>query len=97
MPNTKSAERRVRNSARKSLQNQSVKTRLHHLERKYAGLIATGKKEEAGAAYRDLSSALDKAAKSGVIHWRRADRHKSRLSLRLNAAAKAAAKPAAKP
>jgi small subunit ribosomal protein S20 len=88
MPNTKSAGRRMRNSARKQLQNQSVKTRLHHLERDYAGLLTAGKKEEASASLRTLSSALDKAAKGGVIHWARADRHKSRLSHRLNALAK---------
>ena len=78
----------MRNSARKELQNQSIKSRLHHLERDYASLLTAGKKEEASATYRTLSSALDKAAKNGVIHWARADRHKSRLSHRLNAVSK---------
>lgn len=81
----------MRNSARKKLQNQTVKSSLHNLERKYAGLLTSGKKEEATAALRNLSSALDKASKKGVIHWARANRHKSRLSLRLNAASKAKA------
>jgi small subunit ribosomal protein S20 len=94
MPNTKSAGRRMRNSARKHLQNQSVKARLHTLKRKYAELLAAGKKEDAATALRLLSSALDKAAKSGVIHRARADRNKSRLSLRLNAVKPAAAAPA---
>jgi small subunit ribosomal protein S20 len=78
----------MRNSARKELHNQSVKSRLHHLERDYAGLLTAGKKEEATATLRTLSSALDKAAKKGVIHWARADRHKSRLSHRLKAVSK---------
>ncbi len=82
----------MRNSARKELQNQSVKSRLHHLERDYAGLLTAGKKEEASATLRRLSSALDKAAKGGVIHWAKADRHKSRLSIRLNAVGKTKAK-----
>ena len=82
----------MRNSARKELQNQSVKTRLHHLERAYADLLTAGKKDEASAKLRSLSSALDKAAKGGVIHRARASRHKSRLSHRLNALSKA--KPA---
>jgi small subunit ribosomal protein S20 len=85
MPNTKSAERRMRNSARKRLQNHSVKSRLHNLEKKYIELIGAGKKEDAAAAFRLLSSTLDKAAKTGVIHRARANRSKSRLSLRLNA------------
>jgi small subunit ribosomal protein S20 len=85
MPNTKSAERRMRNSARKSLHNHSIKSRLHNLERKYAQLLGAGKKEDAVTAFRALSSALDKAAKTGVIHRSRANRSKSRLSVRLNA------------
>jgi small subunit ribosomal protein S20 len=89
MPNTKSAHRRMRNSARKSLQNHTVKSRLHNLEKKYAELLGAGKKEDAAATFRVLSSTLDKAAKTGVIHRARANRSKSRLSVRLNAVAAA--------
>lgn len=85
MPNTKSAERRMRNSERKRLQNRSIKSRLKSLERAYTDAVADGKKEDANAAYRKLSSALDKAAKTGVIHKRKASRKKSRLSARLAA------------
>jgi small subunit ribosomal protein S20 len=84
----------MRNSARKQLQNQSVKSRLHTLETSYAKSLLAGKKEDAAKALRLLISALDKAAKAGVIHSARANRSKSRLSLRLNAV-KAAAAPAA--
>lgn len=92
MPNTKSAERRMRSSARKHLQNNTVKSRLHTLETGYAKLLAAGKKEDAAKSLRVLSSALDKAAKTGVIHRAKANRAKSRLSVRLNAV-----KPAASP
>jgi len=85
MPNTKSAGRRMRNSARKQLQNRSVKTRLHNLERDFAELVSAGKKDEATTALRKLSSAFDKAAKTGVINRPMANRKKSRLSLRLHA------------
>lgn len=74
----------MRNSARKGLQNRSTKSRLHNLERKYAELVSAGNKDEAGATLRLLSSALDKAAKTGVIHRARANRSKSRLTVRLN-------------
>jgi small subunit ribosomal protein S20 len=84
MPNTKSAERRMRNSARKRLHNRSIKSRLHQLEKKYVALLAAGKKEDAAASLRAVSSAFDKAAKSGVIHKSMASRKKSRLSVRLN-------------
>ena len=85
MPNTKSAERRAREGARRHARNRSVKSRLHTLERKYRTLVSSGKSEEAGQALRSASSALDKAAKRGVIPKRRADRKKSRLAQRLKA------------
>ncbi len=83
MPNTKSAERRMRNSARKRSHNRSIKARLHSLQKSYLGTLASGNKDEAAKALRTLSSAYDKAAKSGVVHRATADRKKSRLALRL--------------
>ncbi|MEW6161578.1 MAG: 30S ribosomal protein S20 [Verrucomicrobiota bacterium] len=85
MPNTKSAERRMRNSARKHLQNKATKSRLKTLEKNYLGLLTDKKKDAATAAFRSISSALDKAAKSGVIHSATASRKKSRLAVRLEA------------
>jgi small subunit ribosomal protein S20 len=91
MPNTKSAERRMRSSARKHTRNQSVKSRLKTLEKNYLTLLTAGKKDEASTALRSVTSAFDKAAKAGVIHSRTASRKKSRLSVRLNPASAAAA------
>jgi len=85
MPNTASAERRVRNSAKKQLRNKSTKSRLKTLEKTYETLAASGKKDEAAKAYRAVTSALDKAAKTGVVHAATASRKKSRLALRLKA------------
>jgi len=86
MPNTKSAARRMRNNSRKRLQNRAVKSRLKTLERNYAVALKGGKKDEANTAFRELSSAFDKAAKSGVIHRGKANRKKSRLAVQLAAA-----------
>ncbi|HWY77755.1 MAG TPA: 30S ribosomal protein S20 [Verrucomicrobiae bacterium] len=83
MPNTKSAERRMRNSARKQIQNRSTNARLHSLEKKYLELVGAGKKDEAAKAFQAVTSALDKAAKSGTVHKSRANRKKSRLAIRL--------------
>ena len=80
MPNTKSAERRVRNSARKHLVNQSIKSRLKTLQSSFLAAAASGKKTEATLAYRAMSSAFDKAAKTGVVHKATANRKKSRLA-----------------
>jgi small subunit ribosomal protein S20 len=83
MPNTKSAGRRMRNSARKQLANHSVKSRLKTLQRSFLSIAATGKRAEAITAYREMSSAFDKAAKTGVIHKATANRKKSRLAAHL--------------
>lgn len=83
MPNTKSAERRMRNSARKNARNRSTKTRLHTLEKRYLDLVTNGKKEDAAKALNVVTSAFDKAAKAGVVHQSTADRKKSRLAVRL--------------
>ena len=86
MPNTKSAKRRMRSSARKQAQNRSARSRLHTLEKNYLQLLGAGKKEEAAQALPGVTSAFDKASKTGVIHRATADRKKSRLTLRLGRA-----------
>ncbi len=83
MPITASAERRMRNSARRHLHNQSIKSRLKTLERTYETALATGKKDDAATALKTVHSALDKAAKTGTIHRATANRKKSRLALSL--------------
>ena len=84
MPNTKSAEHRMRSSARKRLHNQGINSRLKTLEKTFLTLVHAGKKEQAATAYRAVSAAFDKAAKTGVLHVNSASRKKSRLSTRLN-------------
>jgi small subunit ribosomal protein S20 len=83
MPNTKSAERRMRNSARKHLHNRSILSRLRGLEKDYRALATAGKKDDAAKSLRDVTSAYDKAVKSGVVHRATANRKKSRLTLTL--------------
>jgi len=84
MPNTKSAERRMRNSERKHLHNRSILSRLRHVEKDYRALVAAGKKDEAASALRNVVSAFDKAVKSGVVHRATANRKKSRHTNALN-------------
>ena len=84
MPNTKSAERRMRNSERKHLHNRSILSRLRGVEKNYRALVVAGKKDEAAKAFSDVSSAFDKAVKSGAVHRAAANRKKSRMALALN-------------
>jgi len=85
MANTASAAKAARGSERKHLRNRAVKTGLHTLQKRLLGLISAGKKDLAAATLARMSSALDKAAKRGVIHRNNAARQKSRLAMRLAA------------
>ena len=84
MPNTKSAERRMRNSERKGKHNRSIQSHLRHLEKDYRALLAAGKKDEAATALRGVVSAFDKAVKSGVVPRATANRKKGRHTAALN-------------
>jgi small subunit ribosomal protein S20 len=83
MPNTKSAERRMRANERKRLHNRSVKSRLRGLEKDYRALLAAGKKDEAAKVLPGLHSAFDKAAKAGALPRSAVNRKKSRLAAAL--------------
>ena len=84
MPNTKSAERRMRSSARLRVKNRKVKTNLKTLQKQLDSAVTENKKDEATTAYRKLSSALDKAAKVGILAKATASRKRSRLALSIN-------------
>ena len=84
MANTKSAKRRMRNSARKQTHNRGINTRLHTLEKSYILSLQAGKKEDAAKALQLVVSAWDKAAKMGTVPRSRANRKKSRLAVQLN-------------
>ena len=88
MPNTKSAERRMRNSARKNLQNSSVKSKLRRLDKQFRAAVTAGKQDDALKLLPGVHSAYDKAVKVGAIPRPTANRKKSRLALSLKAAAK---------
>ena len=88
MANTRSAAKQARASLRRGAQNKSIKSRLHSLEKRFLAAISAKKAPDAAELYRLLSSALDKAAKTQVIHRNNASRKKSRLSAHLKTVAK---------
>ncbi|HEY4415730.1 MAG TPA: 30S ribosomal protein S20 [Verrucomicrobiae bacterium] len=90
MPNTKSAERRMRSSARKQQHNRSIASNLRRVEKEFRAVVAAGKKDEAIKLLPSVHSAYDKAVKVGVVKRPTANRKKSRLALAT------VAKPAAK-
>ena len=74
MANTKSAAKRARQTQKRSLRNRSVLSRLRTLQK---GAVS-GEKADPNRI-RALISAIDKAAKRGVIHPNSAHRRKARL------------------
>lgn len=94
MANTKSAKKNVRKSARRTVQNKAVHTRLKTLAKDARAAIAAGDATKASAIAREYVSAMDKAAKTGVIHPNKASHAKSAMAKILTPppAAKAAKK-----
>ena len=72
MANTKSAGKRARQTAQRSLRNRRVTTHLRTLHK--------GAKAGTPEQVRALISAIDKAAKRGIIHRNAANRRKARLA-----------------
>ena len=82
MANTKSAAKRARQSAARALRNRSVRSQLRTLQRR-----ARAAAQPAADEIHKLVSAIDKAAKRGIIHHNAANRRKARLNKLLTSAA----------
>jgi small subunit ribosomal protein S20 len=83
MARTRSAAKQARASLRRRAHNKAILHKLHTLERRFLDLVGAKKNEEAVAVLSQLFSALDKAAKTQVIHPNNASRKKSRMVARL--------------
>jgi small subunit ribosomal protein S20 len=77
MANIKSAAKRARQDVARRARNSSVLSGLKSGQRKLRAAIAAGKLDVAKSEYVKVSSALDKAAKRGIIHKNSAARRKS--------------------
>lgn len=90
MANTKSAIKRERTAAKRHERNVAVKSSTRTFVKKARSTIAANP-GEAQADIIAAISALDKAAKKGVIHKNNASRRKSRLMKAFNVANSAVA------
>ena len=77
MANTKSAIKNIRKTETQTARNQRIKTRLKTLNKKVAIAAASDDKDAVKAAAISFVSALDKAAKSKIIHHNSARRLKA--------------------
>ena len=85
MANHKSALKRTRQNEKKRLRNKSTKTRVKNVEKNVRLAVNENSKETALNQLNAAQSAIDKAAKKGVIHKNTASRKLSRLSRQVNA------------
>ena len=83
MANTRSAAKRARQTVRRSLRNRSVLTRLRTMQK-----MVRSEQTPSTDQIRALISAIDKAAKRGIIHENAANRRKARLNKALAGTAK---------
>jgi len=86
LPKSKSAEKAARAAERKRLRNKSVKSATKTHVTRAEKLILSNEPEPARNAVATAISALDRAAKKGVIHPNTAARRKSRLMKKFNQA-----------
>ena len=86
MANIKSAKKRVKVIAKKTLQNKMIKSALKTDLKKFEAAVA-GNEANASDLYKDAVSAVDKAALKGTIHKNKANRTKAQLAKKLNSKA----------
>jgi small subunit ribosomal protein S20 len=80
MPNHKSAEKRVRQNAKRREINRSNKSRVRtQIKKLRAALLAKDKETSLGLLNPTIST-IDKAVNKGILHRNTAARYKSRLT-----------------
>lgn len=80
MANTKSALKNHRKTIARTLRNRSRKTRLKSLAKKVEALAAGEDKETLKTAAAQYVSAMDKAAKTNLVHGNKANRTKAAMA-----------------
>lgn len=80
MANKKASKKSIRQTDKRTQHNRGIKTRLKTLGKKVAELVKSGDAERTQAAAMAYVSAIDKAAKRGIIHDNKAARCKSAVS-----------------
>lgn len=80
MANHKSALKRVRQTKVRTERNRDRKTAIKKLRKETLAAVASGDSAAASSAASKLSSAVDKAAKKGLIHQNKAANIKSKTA-----------------
>ena len=86
MPTHKSAEKRMRQNAKRRMRNKGVRSTLTTSTRKFREALESGDLDAAVERVREVESTYDRAVAKGVIPKKRASRKVSRLKKRLSKA-----------
>lgn len=84
MANTKSALKRMQQSAIRRQRNRNIKSRVKNAVKKFHLSLDEGNEEKARQTFCETSRIIDKAASKGLLHKRTAARKKSRLARQLS-------------
>jgi len=85
MPNTKTAEKRLRQNVAHRARNRSVTRAIRTQCRKVREAVAAGDAERAETEFRLAAKCLDRAGAKKIIHRNAAARVKSRLAAKIKA------------
>jgi len=80
MPNIKSAKKRTKIIAAKTLKNKMFKTNLKTVVKKYETAVVAGDKSNLEQAYKAAIKKIDQAAARGLMHKNKAARKKSQFA-----------------
>ena len=87
LPNIKSAKKRVKVTASKTMQNKMFRTQLKTEMKKYEAAVAAGDVALAQDTYKAAVKKIDKAVARGLLHKNAGARKKSQFTKKLNALA----------
>jgi small subunit ribosomal protein S20 len=85
MPHHKSAEKRLRQTEKRTAINRARLSRVRTFVKKVETAISSGDKEAAQSAFRVAQPELHRATTKGVVHKNTVARKLSRLAARINA------------
>ena len=85
MANIASAQKRIRQTLKRTMRNKARKSRVHGAIRKVEEAVASGNKDAAQAAFRAAQPELQRAVGKGVLKANAVSRKISRLSARVKA------------
>ena len=84
MPNIKSAKKRVKVIATKTMQNKIFRTQMKTAVKKYEAAVEAGDAALAQETYKAAVKKIDMAVCRGIIHKNAAARKKSQFTKKLN-------------